>query len=728
MPNLDPGLVQHDKTFIIDRNYTVNELFGVQFPSGTTSGEVTVPDNVTFIFIEGMITCSISCNIIGANTKILAPITQIFGTNINATGLWAIDRAYPQWFGYTPESKKVEYQFDDQGNSQNDADVPDGGVAIQKAINMKVNGEVFLPHGFYVIKTPVKIPIGISLEGEMGQGAHNSTDPDVVFQGTVLQSWKTNNTQQITDASNKYMLYFNSNTSFVRLYGNGTDFKAGQISAIKNLTLFNCIPEISTSGTDAEIATRLMTQTTACIKGIYAADAVSIENVRFEYIRQALVYANTYVDSKRVVNCAVYTDYEHRFQYLSSDIYAFEMKFLGDNLLFEHNAVDGKYHKGIHLDNCFGGIISCNIINSDIAIDNSNSITVCNNHIEGGHQLAIYCSCANVRDNFFHVGSSPSISIRGNQYHDRSVVELSNNHLTFRDFGGQIDAEHYTEYENLVRNATEYDIQIDKNSIVKIRNMYRYWVRHGLASKVYTHGIKMQKILYDSQGNISSTPAFDEFNDFSYKLSREGFITVGFGIEKSFTIHAPNQVLSTNKQKNNGVIWLGASGLYLYYYQIIWDTERNIIATFNGNQLHELLTYGDPLDFIQNQEGGALLSFSTADDVNSYEFTIRLFRRRSADATNNWKTVDVPVCGARILYDNGISVCGYRWKDLNENILQTIPFYSDNDMDRITYQGDNIMCRKQTKNSIVANRVAFKPGDVLVNTGAATNWTIVTIK
>ena len=238
----------------------------------------------------------------------------------------------------------------------------------------------------------------------------------------------------------------------------------------------------------------------------------------------------------------------------------------------------------------------------------------------------------------------------------------------------------------------------------------------------------MQKILYDSQGNISSTPAFDEFNEFSYKLSREGFITVGFGIEKNFTIHAPNQVLSTNKQKNDGVIWLGASGLYLYYYQIIWDNERKIIATFNGNQLHELVTYGDALNFTQNQAGAALLSFSTTDDVNSNEFTIRLFRRRSTDATNSWKTVDVPVCGARILYDNGISVCGYRWKDLNENILQTIPFYSDNDMDRITYQGDSIMCRKQTKNSTNTNKVSFKAGDVLVNTGAATNWTIVTIK
>jgi hypothetical protein len=260
--------------------------------------------------------------------------------------------------------------------------------------------------------------------------------------------------------------------------------------------------------------------------------------------------------------------------------------------------------------------------------------------------------------------------------------------------------------------------------------MYRYWVTHGLPTKVYTFGIKIQKILYNDQGAISSTPSFDEFNDFSYKLSRESFISVGFGIDKTFTIHSPNYDVTTNKQKNAGLIWLGASGLYLYYYQIIWDNERNIIATFNSSQLHEIPTlYGDPLNFTQNQAGAALLSFSTGiDDVNNFEFTIRLFRRRSTDATTAWKTVDVPVCGAQILYDNGISVCGYKWKDLNENILQTIPFYSDNDMDRITYQGDSIMCRKQTKNSIDTNRVAFKPGDILVNTNPSTTWTIVTIK
>jgi len=160
----------------------------------------------------------------------------------------------------------------------------------------------------------------------MGQGAE-SNNPDIFFQGTVLQSWKLDNTQQTTDDSNEYMLYFNSDTSFARLHGEGSGFKAGQISEIRNLTFFNYICSISMSGTDEEIALRLKKETSSCIKGIYAADAISVENVRFEYIRQAVVFANSYVDSKRIVNCAVYTDYEERLKYLDHDIYAFEMLF-----------------------------------------------------------------------------------------------------------------------------------------------------------------------------------------------------------------------------------------------------------------------------------------------------------------------------------------------------------------------------------------------------------------
>ena len=711
--------LQPGSTCIIDSPQSVQDVFGVQFPAGATSGEVTIPNNVTLIFVGGYITCSIPCNIIGLNTKILAPIGQIFGENITVSGSWAIDRAYPQWFGCVTYTTTKNYQI--SNNSLYDA-----GVSINKAIAMKQMGEVFLPKGFYIIKTPIDLTDGIQLVGEAGM--------DSDFSATVLQSCKTDDTTAISDDSAKYIIYVNEDPVTHNKHTSG-GFLAGQITAIKNLTLRNYLENTSEPLPLHPTLNYLQKHTTAFYGGIHALETVRIENVRFRDFRKAIEFGENYYDCKLVRNCdyVCCSSLYSRIKELMDDnypwVYAFNMNWLGDGCLFEHNAVhDGTYNKGVRLNNCMGGRVNCNIINADISIEYSNSVTFSNNHIEYGHQLSIDCSCVNVRDNYFHVASGPSLSITGNEFNDRSVVELTNNHFTFRDFGGQINQEHYSEYLNNVMNASEYDVQIDRHCIVKIRNMYRYWTTHGLGSKIYPFGIKILKKLYGQDG-INYSP-FDEFNDFSYKLSKESCISVGFGIDKTFTIHTPNQAVSTDKQKNNGVIWLGADGLYEYYYQIIWDKERNIIATFNGNQLHELLTYGDPLNFIQNQAGAALLSFSTFNDndVNNYEFMIRLYRHRSADAANVWQRVDVPVTGTQTLYDNGISVCGYKWENLTENILQTLPFYSDNDMDRITYQGDSIMCRKPTKNTIVANRVAFKPGDILVNTNPSTTWTIVTIK
>lgn len=702
-------------TIIFSVDETVVLTSDYYLPNETT---VNIATGVTIIF-NGykMIKTVSNQKLVGNNTRIVAAPTQIFSEDLNVTGKWMIDRAYPQWFGCFAYLTLQNYGIP---NSLRDA-----GYYINKAIQMKKMGEVFLPKGYYIIKTPIDLIDGIQLVGEAGM--------DSDFAATVLQSCKTD-TSAVTDASGKYMIYVNEDPDTHTKHTTG-GFLAGQITAIKNLSLRNYLENTGASISSSSTLEDIQTKTTAFYGGIHALETVRIENVRFRDFRKAVEFGENYYDCKQVRNCDYVCSsslYAQIMTLMGNDypwVYAFNMNWLGDACLFEHNAIhDGYYNKGVRLFNCMSGQVNCNIINADILIDSSNSVTFCNNHIEYGHQLEINCSCVNVHDNYFHVGSVPSIVITGNEYNDRSVVELSNNHLTFRDFGGQIDSDHYTEYENLVRNATEYDVQIDRHSIVKIRNMYRYWTTHGLGSKIYPFGIKILKKLYGQDG-INYSP-FDEFNDFSYKLSKESCISVGFGIDKTFTIHTPNQIVSTDKQKNNGVIWLGADGLYEYYYQIIWDKERNIIATFNGNQLHELLTYGDPLNFIQNQAGAALLSFSTFNDndVNNYEFMIRLYRHRSADAANVWQRVDVPVTGTQTLYDNGISVCGYKWENLTENILQTLPFYSDNDMDRITYQGDSIMCRKPTKNTIVANRVAFKPGDLLVNTNPSTTWTIVTIK
>lgn len=768
MDRLSPGHVQEDSTFFIDQDYTVEYLFGVQFLQGATSGEVTVPDNVTFIFTGGKITSSIPCNIIGSNTKVLAPITQIFGDNITATGSWVIDRAYPQWFGYTPESKKVEYQFDDQGNSQNDADVADGGAAIQKAINMKVNGEVFLPHGFYVLKTPILMPLGISLVGEMGQGAE-SNNPDIFFQGTVLQSWKLDNTQQTTDDSNEYMLYFNSDTSFTRLHGEGSGFKAGQISEIRNLTFFNYICSISMSGTNEEIALRLKKETSSCIKGIYAADAISVENVRFEYIRQAVVFANSYVDSKRIVNCAVYTDYEERFQYLSSDIYAFEMRFLGDNLLFEHNAVNGKYHKGLRVDHCFGGNVSCNIINADCLIVNSKGLTFSGNHIEGGKQIEVICSNVTFEGNFYEKRFKPSIRIRGNRWHHKSVITLINESFLFYENSRLVNTQEYLDtlaamedpsgsipdefsslddykaflaLKSVSENVSEYDIDIDRDSEVILSNVFRYRITAGSASDMHFTGIAMRKVTYQyndaAEVTSESYENFAGFNDYSYMLSKQGQVTSGFHVAKHFAIDGLAETITVSPMNNNTITWMAESGYCEYRFQMVFDKQRPLVATYNGSQLLSDSGFPENQDGSRTmgQTGGVFLAIKAESELNGNHKILRLYRyiKDENDSVICRHYVEIPLSGTRSLYDNGISINGYKWKSFTGTATGH-SLKGDLGLQSIVFEGSHVRCRTTTAESNLSSRTQWLKGDELINMNYNPNdqdpdndWTIKVIQ
>ena len=85
LASLSPG------THVITRTY-----------SSQLVGNITVklPSGVTLIFQGGKIEkgSATSLTIQGNDTAIQAPITQIFGEGVSASGTWLIDRAFPQWF------------------------------------------------------------------------------------------------------------------------------------------------------------------------------------------------------------------------------------------------------------------------------------------------------------------------------------------------------------------------------------------------------------------------------------------------------------------------------------------------------------------------------------------------------------------------------------------------------------------------------------------------------
>lgn len=783
---IDPvyaGAVQANSTFVVDRNYTVSELFGAPFiPAGATTEQVTVPDNVTLIFKGGKITWIDDCKIIGNNTRIVAPIEQIFDENIIPSGSWAIDRAYPQWFGYTPHEKKVPYRFtNDDGNgrkySQDDSDVPDGGLAIRKAIEMKKNGEVFLTHGFYIIKTPIIMRVGIQLVGEKGQGS-SSYSTENHFQGAVLQAWKEyapysndpsnpiniNTEGVLSDNSNEYMLYFN--TSPDNITGKLTDsynpgFLAGQISEIRDLTFANYISSsIDLTGTPEECALNLMALSTACLKCIYAVDALSIENVRFEYFRQAVVFKkSTYIDSKRIVNCATTTNIS-QFAYLDNNIFSFDLSGLGDGFIIEHNAFEGWYNKGIKMSSSNGGRISSNIINADCQFTGCKSLTFSYNHMEYGHQVEVIYSNVMFEGNFFEKRYKPSIRIRGNKWHDKSVVSIKNDLFLFYENSRLVNTREYNEaladivvpggqypseftslddykkflaLKSVSEDICEYDIDVDFISEVNLSNVFRYRITSSGASAMHQTGIAMRLVTYTYNSNNEVTDEsyddFTQFNDYSYMLSKHGLVSPGPHVVKGFTVNGVKETVGMTPQANNTMTWMAESGNCEYRYQFIMDKQRPLVGNFNNSQLFTgSYPSGQNGSVTMGQNSGILLSLRTPSEQNGNHKIIRLYRTIKSGTTEVSKRyVDIPLSGSKHLYDNGININGYKWKEFTGTVSDH-SLKGDTGLESITFEGVNVECRTSTASSHLNDYSQWQRGDVLLNVGSETIWIIKVIK
>mgnify|MGYP004444675101 FL=1 len=79
-------------------NFAISDQWIVIDSDITLTANVTMGENVVIEFQGGRILSHVDVHITGTYTKVVAPITQIFGDNIICDGMWILDRAYPQWF------------------------------------------------------------------------------------------------------------------------------------------------------------------------------------------------------------------------------------------------------------------------------------------------------------------------------------------------------------------------------------------------------------------------------------------------------------------------------------------------------------------------------------------------------------------------------------------------------------------------------------------------------
>lgn len=628
-----------------------------------------------------------SGTLVGAFAQIEASLEEIFSSTINFDGYWLNDRVYPQWFG------AVAYKSCGEASA---AGSVCSAEAIEHAAKMAVYGEVFIPRGYYRIARTIKLPFGVNICGasslEWEYEVIDNSKPDgsigkkkITKCGTVLVSafdyeWLKPRLQNV-DANcesckeNNYLIEIN--VQWVEIEDEMLNKKiivprseieyTTRETSIKNLRLLNnSLPE------------SMGTEQTYLMYGILSGASLTLDSVTFKHFGQALRFTDNYIDNKSVTNCTVseYWDAGKLKQDEAHKPYAFNMGFLGDALMFAHNGVSGFVNKGLLVNNCGGAMICDNIITAESKIRQSKAVDFSSNHLERGTVLKIEDSEVTMRSNYFWLGQEPVVQISGA---DGSVVSMDGDAFRFYDsafYMSQSDFEK-TKDDNGAAYRINADIALDRQSKLNLSNVYRYWGGEGFSSML-TCGVHVCEWMDDG----SFGEVLDVFKRFSYALSRNCQISTGFKANMHFEEGGLMDVPDPRPygMLNAGVAWVGDTDVYNYECQLIIDRVRSIGWTADGYGMQKLQIWNGE-SFVDNVMVNDEIKVDYTDEDDNQIKTrdvvkgvllvippiygiIRITRR---GAGGSLEYVDVPVCGAKFLYDNGVSVCGFPWQDYTQN-------------------------------------------------------------
>lgn len=594
----------------------------------------------------------------GNFTHINAPMKQVFYNGLDVGGNWSNGRIYPQWFG------AVAYDCEAPSNPEYSSD------AIMKSAKMVGTGEVFISRGFYILDKPIDLDCGVTISGEPGLYKNDKFGTILIAKLNYSQiGWEITEDKSSGGIKNEpkydkngdcvsaeqplsnYLFRINIDPNKVGLKMKLKMEYPPMCATIRNLRIKN-----KTYPKKFFVFDKLL----SCV---LAGDSTAFDNVIFDDFGQAVRYVDQYLDNKRVTNCTFYCNPPEYTGTLK--LYAFDMGFLGDGVLFEHNAIhDGIYNKGLRLSNSGGASVNANIINADVLIHNCRGVDFSENHIEERHTIRINSSQASLRNNFIWIGNSPSVMVHADDYQNKSIVTMSGNVFRF------IDTVFYTRIEKDKNNkdviVVEDDmpsneafecaaeVAVDEFSALDISNCFRYWGGRGFG------GTQVSGIHISKMEGVDAFMPFDEFNNFSYSLSQRSTISGGFEIDGRFSVDSvPASQISPIAMLNENVLWRGENGEYSYTAQVLFDAPREIGLDAVDISFWEASGSKGNVNVEVNQKG-VLINLGKS----SGRYLLRLVRMRSDDLT--FKYVDIPICDTTYLYDNGLSVNGFKWTDCDD--------------------------------------------------------------
>ena len=680
-----------------------------------------------------------SGTLVGDFAQIEAPLVEIFGSKVKVEGDWLNDRVYPQWFG------AVAYKSCGEASAASSVCSAD---AIERAVRMAVYGEVFIPRGYYRIARTIKLPFGVNIRG----ASSVEWDYDGVTKyGTVLVSafdyeGLKSRLQGVDDncescKENNYLIEIN--VQWVVIVENPEDDaeKWKKIivprSEIEYTTRETSIKNLRLRNSSLPLLKDIGREQAYLMYGILSGASLNMDGVTFQHFGQALRFTDNYIDNKCVVNCTMseYWDAYMLNQDEAHKPYAFNMGFLGDALMFAHNGVSGFVNKGLLVNNCGGAMICDNIITAESKIRQSKAVDFLSNHLERGTILKIEDSEVTMRSNYFWLGQEPVVQISGA---DGSVVSMDGDAFRFYDsafYMSQSDFEK-TKDDNGAAYRINADIALDRQSKLNLSNVYRYWGGEGFSSML-TCGVHVCEWMDDG----SFGEVLDVFKRFSYALSRNCQISTGFKanmhFEESGLMDVPDP--RPHGMLNAGVAWVlmydtGETdnegnkkyekdvGTYTYECQLLLDSKRGIGWTYDDKQTMRNLPIWNGDGFVDEVTVRDEFSVSYIDDKQEKTRSVvkgvlialpcvygvvRIKRMKSTGA--DCRYVDVPVCGAKFLYDNGVSVCGFPWQDYTHN--DEITFNKGVDSVEISASRAKLYANQSVFKNLKSEDVVYKLGD-----------------
>ncbi|MDD2961636.1 MAG: hypothetical protein PHR45_06120 [Muribaculaceae bacterium] len=189
----DPTHYIVTSNIVISRSITFADDSILEFQD---DGKISCVDNIS----SGSITLS------GNRLVLIAPQKEIFDVRLSFEGNWIMERSFPQWFGAKSSERDLVGIFDVKNNSNAAGNkyeqlmkhlslIPDCSEAINKAIEIKGVGEVFISKWFYKISKYINVKTGILLAGE-------GCDFVGISQfGTILYPWKSDGLDETTTTS-----------------------------------------------------------------------------------------------------------------------------------------------------------------------------------------------------------------------------------------------------------------------------------------------------------------------------------------------------------------------------------------------------------------------------------------------------------------------------------------------------------------------------------------------